>query len=140
MKQSCADAISLFSSIFEPLSLKGNKIEIYQPITDDEVEAFFQANHTLDKELTGYERNEDFDKRLKLKEFLDHSTKQRHYFYSIKKCGDSNCKTCLPPRLPLQTFQKLHHLPDPMPDERNEGHYKTFSDVFGKVTTEEHRP
>ena len=27
-----------------------------------------------------------------------------------------------------------------MPDERNEGHYKSFSDVFGEVTTEEHRP
>ena len=26
-----------------------------------------------------------------------------------------------------------------MPDERNEDHYKTCSDVFGKVTTEEHR-
>ena len=26
-----------------------------------------------------------------------------------------------------------------MPDERNEGNYKSFSDVFGNVTTEEHR-
>ena len=49
-----------------------------------------------------------------------------------------NCKTCLTPRLPLQAFQKLHHLPYQMPDERNEDHYKTCSDVFGKVTTEEH--
>ena len=127
------------SSIFERLSLKGNKIEVCQPITDDEIETFFQANHRLDKELTGNESNEDLDKRLNLKEFLDHSTKQRHYFYSVKKCGDLNCKTCLLPCLPLQTFQKLHHLPDPMPDERNESNYKSFSDVFGNVTTEEHR-
>ena len=68
------------NSIFECLSLKGNEIEVSQPITNNEVEAFFQANHALDKESTGNERNEDFDKRLKLKEFLDHSTKQHHYF------------------------------------------------------------
>ena len=104
MKQSCADTITLMSSIFKRLLLKGNKIEVSQPITDDEVEAFFQENHRLNKELTGNERNEDLDKCLKLKEFLVHSTKQRHYFYSIKKCGDLNCKTCLLLRLPLQTF------------------------------------
>ena len=50
VKQSCADTISLMSSIFERLSLKGNKIEVCQPISDDEVEAFLQANHRLDKE------------------------------------------------------------------------------------------
>ena len=27
-----------------------------------------------------------------------------------------------------------------MPDGRNEGHYKSFSDVFRKVTTGEHHP
>ena len=66
MKQSCADTITLMSSIFKRLLLKGNKIEVSQPITDDEVEAFLQANHRLDKELTGNERNEDLDKRPKL--------------------------------------------------------------------------
>ena len=104
VKQSCADTITLMSSIFKRLLLKENKIEVSQPITDDEVEAFFQANHRLNKELTGNERNDDLDKCLNLKEFLVHSTKQRHYFYSIKKCGDLNCKTCLLLRLPLQTF------------------------------------
>ena len=89
------------SSIFKSLSLKGNKIEVCQPFIDDEVEAFLQANHRLDKELTGNERNEDLDKRLNLKVFLDHSTKQRHYFYSVKKCCDLNCKTCLLPYLTL---------------------------------------
>ena len=70
VKQSCANMISLMSSIFECLSLKGNKIEVSQSIIDDEVEAFFQANDRLDKELTGNQRSEDFDKRLKLKELF----------------------------------------------------------------------
>ena len=49
VKQSCEDTISLMSSIFERLPLKGNKIEVCQPITDDEVKAFFQVNHTSTK-------------------------------------------------------------------------------------------
>ena len=80
------------------------------------------------------------DTCLKLKEFLDHSTKQCHYFYLVKKCGHLNCKTCLLPCLPWQTFQKLHDLLDPISDYHNEDHYKSFSYVFGKVTTEEHHP
>ena len=77
-------------SIIECLSLKGNKIEVCQPIPDDQVDGFFPANHRFDKELTGNERNENLDKSLKLKEFLDHSTKKRYYFCSVKKCGDLN--------------------------------------------------
>ena len=57
VKQSCADTITLMSSILERLLSKENKIEVSQPITDDKVEAFFQANHRLDKELNGNERN-----------------------------------------------------------------------------------
>ncbi len=39
---------------------------------------------------------------------------------------------------PTESFNKLHHLPDPMPAE--DGHYKKFEEVFGKKTVEEHRP
>ena len=84
VKQSCANTISLMSSISVCLPLKGNKIEVCQSITNDEVKVFFQANHMLNKELTSNEKNEDLDKCAKLKEFLDHSTKQCHYFYSVK--------------------------------------------------------
>ena len=84
VKQSCTDTIFLMSNIFEGLSLKGNKIEVCQPITDDEVQVLFQVNHMLEKVLTGNERNEDLDKRLKLKNFLNHSTKQRNTSIHLK--------------------------------------------------------
>ena len=95
-------------------------------ITDGEVEVFFQTNHRLDKELTGNKRNENLDKHPKLKEFLDHYMKQHFYFYSVKKWGDLNCKTCLPACLPLQAFQKIHLPPDPMPDEWMKAITKVF--------------
>ena len=38
-----------------------------------------------------------------------------------------------------QTDQPLHWLPDPVPDNTGE-HFKTFSELWGTETTEEHRP
>ena len=51
-----------------------------------------------------------------------------------------NCKTCLLSRLPLQTFKKLHHLPDPMLMSAMKTITNVFQIFFGKVTTEGHHP
>ena len=69
---------------------------------------------------------------------MEHCCQQRHYSFCIKKCGDSACGVCKPPRLPPDTFSKIHFVPDPVPQAY--GHYKSFEDVYGTVTTEEHRP
>ena len=42
--------------------------------------------------------------------------------------------------LPPDVFQRLHHLPDLIPVEANEGNYKTFHNVYGKETIEEFMP
>ena len=67
-----------------------------------------------------------------------HCCQQRHYSFCIKKCGRADCAICKPPRLPPESFSQIHHLPDPTP--ASDGHYKQFSDVYGKATTEAHRP
>ena len=56
--------------------------------------------------------------------------------FSVKKSKTSSC-VCKPPRLPVDVFDLLFHLPDPIPDGE---HYKDFKSLYGKVeTTEEHR-
>ena len=45
---------------------------------------------------------------------------------------------CKPPRLPAQKFDKLSHIPDPVPGI--DGHYLSFTEIFGKSTDEKHRP
>ena len=45
---------------------------------------------------------------------------------------------CKPPRLPLELFSKLQHLLDLMPGQ--DGHHKTFEEVFEAKTVEEHQP
>ena len=74
-----------------------------------------------------------------LKRFLDHFCVDRRYFFSIKKCGSTTCSICRPPQLPVDIFDTLHHLPDPVPDSTGE-HYKDFDDIYGSNTTEKHRP
>ena len=73
-----------------------------------------------------------------LQSFIQHSCHQRHYFFDILKCGKPDCNICKPVRLPDSVFQQLHHLPDPIPG--SDGHFLPLDDIFGKPTTEEHRP
>ena len=61
-------------------------------------------------------------------------------FFSVKKCGIAGCTSCLESRLPPDVFSKLHHLPDPIPSETNEGHYQTFDEFYGTETSEKYLP
>lgn len=51
----------------------------------------------------------------KLVEFIDHCCVSRTYFFTVKKCGASDCQICAPPRLPIDIFSQLHNFPDPVP-------------------------
>ena len=73
-----------------------------------------------------------------LQEFFEHCCTTRHYSFTIKKCGESSCTICRPPRYSPEDFEQLHRLPDPVPGE--DMHYKSFEELYGKQTTEDHRP
>ena len=62
----------------------------------------------------------------------------RHYSFTIKKCGEPSCTICRPPRCSPEDFEQLYRLPDPEPGE--DMHYKSFEELYGKETTENHRP
>ena len=48
------------------------------------------------------------------------------------------CSLC-PANLPADVFKDLHFLPDPVLDETSQK-YKPFSEAYGAVTTDAHRP
>ena len=73
----------------------------------------------------------------KLLKFLGSHCRETHYAFSVKKCGSQSCQVCKPPWLRPSVFSTLHHLPDPTP---RDGHYKGFDELYGKPTTETHRP
>ena len=74
-----------------------------------------------------------------LKMFLEHCCQERSYCFSIKKCGNVTCSICSPPQLPVEVFNTLHHLPDPVPDITGE-HYQDFEQLYGTATSERYRP
>ena len=76
--------------------------------------------------------------KLNLQEFIEHCCTSKHYFFSIKKCGESACTIYRPSRCLLKDFEQLYHLPDPVPGE--DLHYKSFEELYSKQTTEDHRP
>ncbi len=69
-----------------------------------------------------------------LNAFLSHCCHSCHYSISIKKCGEESCILFTDP---MEIFRNIHHLPDPLPGE--EGHYASFSDLYGTSSTEQHR-
>ena len=75
-----------------------------------------------------------------LAQCLSHCCRLRTYFVPIKKCGSSESIVCLPPQLPNEIFEYIYHLPDPSPNESNEGHYSKFGEVFGTEKSESHMP
>lgn len=82
-------------------------------------------------------RKADVSNKKALLDFLQVHCKVCHYMFSVKKCNLPGC-VCKPTRLPVDIFDSLHHLPDPVP---NDDHYFDFDSLYGKVeTTEEHCP
>ena len=60
------------------------------------------------------------------------------YTFDILKWGEESCELCRSVCLPREVFDRIEHLPFPVPSE--DGHYKPSSDVFGSDTSEEFRP
>jgi len=50
-----------------------------------------------------------------------------------------DCNICKPIRSDDLDFSQVHSLPDPIPIA-DKTRYKQFSDVYGTITTEQHRP
>ena len=122
LKESCSNCLDLIKAVFSCLHLKENNIKVHDAIIDREVESFF-AKTNLDENLKCTYQKDDLSDQPKLQQYLQHCCCLRNYFVSIKKCGEATCTICLPQRLPNEVFQSVNHLPDPTPDEANEGHY-----------------
>ena len=90
LHDSCQPCLDLGKSSFERLSLKGDQFVVWHYVSDDNVDAFFEEIG-LDTELRPKDTVEMLPKCPKLSTLLKHSTKQRTQFFSIKKCGESNC-------------------------------------------------
>lgn len=140
----CLDAIApvkkLLTDIAVRLQLKEKKFQVFIAATPAETNDLWTALLSIDAHFPLAHSSKCSAKDLisQLSKFVAHCCRERHYFFDVLKCGASECEVCNQPRLPVSVFMSLRHLPDPMPGV--DDHYKLFSEVFERETTEEHRP
>lgn len=138
---SVAPVKAILTGIFKRLKLKEKTIHVSAAATEDELAVIWESVASIDSNCSEYNclrRKSDLKQSPKIKEFLSHCTRERHYFFEIKKCGQETCTICKPLRLTKEVFEQIKPFPDPVPGE--EGHYLPFKDVYGSQTSEEHRP
>ena len=137
---SVAPVKTLLSTITQRLQLKEKKFTVDKSALPSEIESLWSSLLLVDASFDLQPSDKLSQKSLTpaLKEFMSHCCRERHYFFEIKKCGETECTICFPVRLPSEEFQKVKPLPDPV--LKDDGHYKPFDEVYGVETTEEHRP
>lgn len=144
MKSTVEDTLSpvkaLLCSVFCRLKMHNEIIHTFQSATSSEISAFWSSILALDSTLDekGIYRKETINNHQRVVEFISHCCQSSHYTFDILKCGKTDCNFCTEVRLPKSEFDKLRHIPHPVPG--GDGHYLPFSEVFNTVTTEEHRP
>ena len=142
--ENTADSIApvkcLLYSIFQRLQWKEKKVECCPSATLIEIQEMWETLRLMGSTISSDEKwvKKNLDAHPKVKEFIDQCCQQRHYSFCIKKCGHSTCDICRPPRLPPDVFGDLKYLPDPMSGD--DGHGKSFQDIYGTETSEEDRP
>lgn len=137
--KSIAAPKELLASIMRRLELKGEKFELFESATEQEIEAFWEVLLSVDDwlQITDTTKTALKDK-TKLHEFIKHCCQVRKYSFCVKKCGSPECTLCKTVRMDPELFKSVHFLPNPLIGEDN--HYKSFADLYGSTTTERDCP
>ena len=137
---SIAHVKSLLVMLLQRLELKEKKFSPFFPATEEQIDLMWQELLKIDSTLKKDESltKKELASKEDLKVFIEHCCTVRHYTFQIKKCGSLTCSICKPVRLPQEVFDSMHILPDPVPGE--DGHFKSFEDLLGTKTDEQHRP
>ncbi|GBB89518.1 hypothetical protein RclHR1_16200004 [Rhizophagus clarus] len=127
--------------IFERLTLKEESFKTFKAASDEDICELWELLLEIDETLELDDRTKKSIKnKEKFQEFYNHCCKSRHYFFQIKKCGKADCNICKPLKSDEVDFSQVHSLiPDPIPTI-DKTSYKEFSEIYGTITTEQHRP
>ncbi|GBB94705.1 hypothetical protein RclHR1_02400001 [Rhizophagus clarus] len=114
------------------------KEDLIATASEMEIERFWETIQLVDESVTHEDHTaEQIKQRAYMQEFMEHYCKARHYFFSIKKCDEPTYTICRPFCCSPEDSKQLHFLPDPVPGE--DLHYKSFKELYGMQTTEDHR-
>ena len=114
--------VEMLESIFSRLTLAEKNLQPFKAVSDEDLNHGVNILRGIDPDFDPLiirdSKKSIKDLSPKLKSFLENHPIERHYMFSIKKCGDVDC-VCGPIRLHQNVFEKLHHLPDPRPSPSN---------------------
>ena len=138
--RSMQPVIDLLNNRFTRTKLKESPLSTYTGANESEIQEMFDEVLQIDTTL---QADKLVQKELKKAEgwklFVTKHCKCSHYYFQVMKCTSSLCLYCQsnPPRTP--DLDQIHFLPDPEPT-LDKLHYKPFDQVYGKKTTDSHRP
>ncbi|CAB4401187.1 unnamed protein product [Rhizophagus irregularis] len=141
LKQCIKKVQELLRERIEHLVWKNEAFETEIPASDSEINEMFENILRINSTLTKNETTkQQLRKHKSLVKFIEIHCQERTYTFQIKKCNQPTCEVCYPVRMPIDIFQNLYFLPDPVPSRDNPDHYKQFANLYGKPTTEQFRP
>ena len=105
-------------SIVSAIEIKRSAVQCFLPASSSEIVEFPNILKQVQSDIvpTNCTKAASLTSLTQLKNFMDHCCHIRHYMFSIKKCGASDCTICKPHRLPKEIFDTSNHLPDPVRD------------------------
>lgn len=129
LKEEVKDAIQppkvLLNTVFGRLQLKQKQFKVFTAASHDQLTQMADKIKEIDPEFNTaslLDSSQPCKPSRKIKAFMDKHCNLGHYQFGIKKCTTDDC-VCGAPRTPPEVFEKLHHLPFPVPQR---DHYKKF--------------
>ena len=101
----------MLSDIITRLQWNGIPLEVHNSATKTQIREQWETVKEIDSTLL-FDKSTDLKEFPKVEEFIAHCSQPRHYSFSVKKCGDSDCRVCKPPRLYLlRSLGNYHTFP-----------------------------
>ena len=121
---------------FRRLKLKDEPIVTADPVKDDEIDLFKRHLRELFADLDLEKLQKVHTEKVKsYVTWKEKHCRERQYSFQIRKCPDAEC--CIPSTC-SSADEKFVWLPDPV--LKDDGHFKSYSEVNGTDTTEADRP
>ena len=127
-------AKELLESLFRELKLKDQYFQTVDSLSDEELIAFGSVLNRIDdtfNPMVLVDTSKPVKIAIKLQHFMTSHCRERHYMFSIKKCGKNDC-CCGTVRTEADIFLNIHHLPDPAPMTFEPEKFKPFNDCYGR--------
>lgn len=120
---------------FARLKLKGEPVQVIDPVTDTDIDTCKNHLRNLFPELNLDKLQKNVTKKvLSLADWKSKHCRERQYIFQIRICNEKNC--CISSQEPGDI--DLSWLPDPILLDDN--HYRSYEESKGKETDESDRP